>query len=225
MKQKKKDGAATIVGGRPPEKQISMFGFPKGIEVLLKKAAVDTEFKKRLLSTRAAAADAIGLQLEPAEINILNAIPQTHLEAVISKTVVEPKSHHIFLGKAAALMIAALSTSTVLECQQAKTPEKSGEVRTVQQVVQNQQPMAIESTSTPIMDEMMILQKKRDSLVSEMRKLNPLFGTKGSRPSKPSARENELSCAIDSIYQKMAQVYRKNTPLPNRTRGSQPDKP
>lgn len=55
---------------------------PRGIEVLIKKAAVDAEFKAVLLQRRAAAADEIGLVLEPAEKAMLAAMPEAQLEAV-----------------------------------------------------------------------------------------------------------------------------------------------
>jgi hypothetical protein len=72
---------------------------------------------------------------------------------------------------------------------------------------------------------MMVLRKQRESLMTELRKLNPLFGKKGIRPDKFSPREKELTDAIDTINRQMRQVYEKNTPLPNRTRGILPDRP
>src|SRR4030042_1117067 len=48
---------------------------PRGIEVLIKKAAVDPEFRAVLLEKRAAAADEIGLVLDPAEGLMLPAAP------------------------------------------------------------------------------------------------------------------------------------------------------
>ena len=48
---------------------------PQGIEVLVKKAAVDAEFKRLLLAERAEAAERIGLELQPAETAMLDAVP------------------------------------------------------------------------------------------------------------------------------------------------------
>jgi len=81
---------------------------PRGVEVLVKKASIDPEFRELLLSKRAAAAEAIGLALTPAETAMLNTVPRDQLEAIIARTSVHPKQRAAFLGKAAAVMIAAL---------------------------------------------------------------------------------------------------------------------
>jgi len=81
---------------------------PRGVEVLVKKAAVDAEFKTRLLEKRAEAAKEIGLELAPAEAMMLNAVAAAQLEAIIARTTVSPISRAAFLGKAAAVMLAAL---------------------------------------------------------------------------------------------------------------------
>ncbi len=83
---------------------------PRGIEVLVKKASVDPDFKALLLAKRAGAAAEIGLELDPAESSMLNGIPASLLEGIIARTVVSPISRAAFLGKAAAVMLAALST-------------------------------------------------------------------------------------------------------------------
>ncbi len=59
---------------------------PRGIEVLLKKAAVDPEFRQLLLQQRGGAAAALELELEPAEISMLNAIPAEQLAQLINQT-------------------------------------------------------------------------------------------------------------------------------------------
>jgi hypothetical protein len=87
---------------------------PRGIEVLIKKAAVDAEFKAVLLQRRAAAADEIGLVLEPAEKAMLAAMPQEQLEAVIARTQVSPEHRRVFLGKTAAAMLAVVGGAIVL---------------------------------------------------------------------------------------------------------------
>ena len=81
---------------------------PRGIEVLVKKASVDAEFRALLLAKRAEAAAEIGLALDPAEAAMLQAIPAAQLEATIEHTTVNPMTRAAFLGKAAALMLAAL---------------------------------------------------------------------------------------------------------------------
>ena len=99
----------TIVGGRPPGSGKPLGPIPRGIDVLVKKAAVDPEFRALLLSDRARAADAIGLQLDPAEAAMLAAVPAGQLETIIDRTSVPVEQRRAFLGKAAAAMLAALS--------------------------------------------------------------------------------------------------------------------
>jgi len=82
---------------------------PRGIEVLVKKAAVDADFKRLLLAKRAEAAREIDLELGAAEAAMLNAVPAAQLEAIIAQTVVSPMTRAAFLGRAAAAMLAALA--------------------------------------------------------------------------------------------------------------------
>ena len=105
----------TIVGGRPPGSGADLGPIPRGIEVLVKKAAVDAEFKALLLETRAEAAEAIGLELEPAEVLMLDAVPAAQLGAIIDHTSVSPISRQAFLGRAAGAMLAALGAATALD--------------------------------------------------------------------------------------------------------------
>lgn len=83
-------------------------GFPRGLEVLLKKAAIDGDFRLLLIERRDAAAEAIGLSLTPAELAMLRAMPRAQLEAIIARTEVPDASRRAFLGQAAAAMLAAL---------------------------------------------------------------------------------------------------------------------
>jgi len=83
-------------------------GIPRGIEVLVKKASVDPEFRILLLSKRTEAAELIGLPLDPAEAMMLRAATEVQLEAVIARTTVPQEHRRAFLGKAAAAMLAAV---------------------------------------------------------------------------------------------------------------------
>jgi len=103
----------TIVGGRPPGGSANVGAIPRGVEVLVKKASVDPKFKKLLLETRAAAAEAIALVLEPAEAAMLDAVPEAQLEAIVANTKVSAKLRPAFLGYAAGVMLAALSTAVI----------------------------------------------------------------------------------------------------------------
>ncbi len=87
---------------------------PQGIEVLVKKASVNPEFKELLLGNRAAAAEEIGLSLDPAETAMLAAITPEQLKALIARTVVPQEHRRVFLGKTAATMFAVLGASVVL---------------------------------------------------------------------------------------------------------------
>ena len=87
-------------------------GIPRGIEVLVKKASVDAEFRQLLLEKRAEAAREIGLELEAAEVAMLASIPARQLEAIIDRTGVSPRLRKAFMGGMAAVMLAALGVST-----------------------------------------------------------------------------------------------------------------
>jgi hypothetical protein len=108
----------TIVGGRPPGCGRPLGPIPRGIEVLIKKAAVDAEFKALLLANRDAAAMEIGLALDPAEAMMLRSAQAGQLEAIIARTQVAPSARSAFLGRAAAMMLAALGAGTIAGCDQ-----------------------------------------------------------------------------------------------------------
>jgi peptidoglycan-associated lipoprotein len=96
------------------EKQFKTF--PRGLEVLVKKAAVDPEFRVILLEQRAAAAGEIELSLSPVEAAMLAAIPRAQLELIIDQTEVPAESRRVFLGKVAAAMLAALGLGAIEGC-------------------------------------------------------------------------------------------------------------
>lgn len=101
-----------VVGGKPPGSEIIPRKIPRGLEVLIKKAAVDPAFKKLLLEKRAGAAEAIGLKLTAAEEAMLAAVPLPQLEGIIAHTRISPKLRPAFLGYAAGAMLAALGAAT-----------------------------------------------------------------------------------------------------------------
>ena len=103
----------TIVGGRPPGSGKDIGQIPRGIEVLVKKASVDPEFRRLLLEKRAEAAEEIGLKLSPAEVSMLTAITAAQLEAVIASAKVEDRHIAAFMGKVAAVMLAALAVGAM----------------------------------------------------------------------------------------------------------------
>lgn len=81
---------------------------PRGVEVLVRKASVDPDFKRLLLSDRAEAAREIDLALNAAEAAMLAAVPAEQLEAIIARTTVPREHRRAFLGTAAAAMISAV---------------------------------------------------------------------------------------------------------------------
>jgi hypothetical protein len=78
------------------------------VEVLVKKASVDDQFKQALLAERAEAAERIGLTLDPAEAMMLTAVTAEQLEAIINQTTVPREQRRVFLESAAAAMLAAI---------------------------------------------------------------------------------------------------------------------
>lgn len=99
-----------------------MMSIPRGVEVLIKKAAVDPAFKKMLLEKRAGAAEAISLTLEPAEAAMLEAVPEAQLRAIVANTKVCPGLRPAFLGCFAAAMLAALAAAGCKEPARNDTP-------------------------------------------------------------------------------------------------------
>ena len=92
---------------------------PRGVEVLVKKAAIDPDFKQILMERRAKAADEIGLTLEPTEATMLAAVPAKQLETIIANTKVSEVSRAAFMGRAATVMLAALGAVTAQGCSSA----------------------------------------------------------------------------------------------------------
>jgi len=112
----------TIVGGRPTGSGRGTGAIPRGVEVLLKKAAVDDEFRELLCEARSRAAEAIGLELDAAESAMLKAIPREQLEYIIARTLVPVEQRRMFLGRMAAPMLALLGVgAAVTGCR--KRPE------------------------------------------------------------------------------------------------------
>ena len=104
----------TIVGGRPPGSGKATGEVPQGIELLVKKAAVDGAFRRRLLEARAGAARDISLALSPSEAAMLDGVPAAQLEAIIARTRVSRKVVPALLGHSAAAMLVALSAVAVV---------------------------------------------------------------------------------------------------------------
>lgn len=75
----------TIVGGRGDERSSRRPG-PNGVEILLKKAKVDSGFRDQLLRNPVKAAALVELQLTPAEEAVLRHTPTATLRSMIDRT-------------------------------------------------------------------------------------------------------------------------------------------
>jgi hypothetical protein len=145
----------TIVGGRPPGCGQAVGPISRGIEILIKKAAVDEDFKLQLLENCAEAAESIGLQLQPAEAMMLAAVPASQLEAIIAQTTVPQEHRRVFLGQVAAAMLAVLGmfTSGCREQVKGIRPEVKGSRPEIdlkeEQQSQEEKPLSDSSSSTP----------------------------------------------------------------------------
>lgn len=101
----------TIVGGRPPGSGVPLGSVPRGVEILIQKAAVDPDFKALLIEKRSAAAAEIELTLQPAEAAMLDNVPAEQLEAIIAGTKVPEKTRRALLGTVTVAALAALGVA------------------------------------------------------------------------------------------------------------------
>ena len=116
MAEEKPAVKTTIVGGRPPGSGTEIGNIPRGMEVLIKKAAVDLPFKNRLIENRSKVAEEIKLELTPAEKMMIDSIPAAQLESIISNTKVSSKLIPILLTGTAAVILAAIGISALGSC-------------------------------------------------------------------------------------------------------------
>ncbi|HNW33747.1 MAG TPA: hypothetical protein PKM25_02365 [Candidatus Ozemobacteraceae bacterium] len=123
----------TIVGGRPSGMTDPGRGIPRGMELLLKRAAVDDAFCAELFAGRATVADSLAIPLDPAERAMLNAIPEAQLRGIITRTRVPETQKRALTGASAAAMLALLAQLTFTPVAgRADTPPdrgSSGELR------------------------------------------------------------------------------------------------
>jgi hypothetical protein len=190
----------TIVGGRPPGSGQNVGDIPRGIEVLVKKASVDPDFKRALLSKRADSADEIGLRLEPAEVLMLRAAPAEQIEAIIDRTVVPQEHRRVFLGKAAAAMLAALGLGQA-GCRGEPEPAPTGirpdEVPAVEGIrpdtpnavrgIEPDLPDGVEPSQAEQPESTIELEPPEDQSTARPLNLPPEQRTLGIRPDRPPA--------------------------------------
>ncbi|HEY9070870.1 MAG TPA: hypothetical protein VIV61_11495, partial [Candidatus Ozemobacteraceae bacterium] len=102
----------TIVGGRPSGATDRGRGIPRGMELLLKRAAVDSAFRTDLLARRAQVADELNLPLDRTERSMLDGIPEAQLRGIITATPVPEPQRKALSGASAAAMLALLAQLT-----------------------------------------------------------------------------------------------------------------
>ena len=102
-----------IVGGRSSAYE-GLTKYPRGIEILLKKAKVDGGFQKLLLRNPLAAAASIELSLQENERKILANTPKAVLNSKIQNTFVPKQQVRTFLTRKAPAMAALLLATTVV---------------------------------------------------------------------------------------------------------------
>lgn len=105
----------TIVGGRPPARPSISSDVPRGIEVLLRKASVDDEFRSRLLDDFGAAAESIGLDLAAGERAVLGSVTPETLSDMIARVEVPAEHRFVFKGRVAAAMLTIVA-GTAFAC-------------------------------------------------------------------------------------------------------------
>lgn len=103
------DQGHTIVGGRPEAGRSLRSDIPRGLEFLVKKAAVDPEFKREFLQKRDRLIDELNIPLDASEKAMLACVSPEHLEKMINATRVPPSQHKALAKASTAAMIALLT--------------------------------------------------------------------------------------------------------------------
>lgn len=106
----------TIVGGRPPENDRRGPPVPTGIQRLLRLAAVDADFRNRLVEQRDAVAEAAGIALSASERAMLRAIPAAQLAGMAAQLPEPPSARRDFLRKTAATAVVLLGGAALSDC-------------------------------------------------------------------------------------------------------------
>jgi hypothetical protein len=124
----------TIVGGRPAAPRSIRNDIPRGLELLIKKASVDPDFKRELLSKKEKLIGEMNLPLDESEKAMLTCVPVTHLEKMIEATQVSASQRKALSGGSAAAMLALLTQLTFAPVAgRAESPENN---RTTNEQVQ-----------------------------------------------------------------------------------------
>ncbi len=102
----------TIVGGRPSGNRNLGKDIPRGLEILMMRAAVDPAFLETLVGKRDALAEELQIPLVAAEREMLRIVPDSQLREMASRTPVDEKHRKALSGGSAAAMVALLAQLT-----------------------------------------------------------------------------------------------------------------
>jgi len=122
----------TIVGGQPPGvRRRSLEGVPIGLEKVLYAAAVDAEFRARLLRDRDGAVAGLGLELRPSELTALRLAPAAQLQAAIDglDISVENLERRRFMRTVAGSIATVVGADVLVGCGSAATGSRPGDWR------------------------------------------------------------------------------------------------
>jgi hypothetical protein len=181
---------------------------PRGIEILVKKASVDGAFRRHLLAERSGAAERIGLELDPAEAAMLDAIPETQLVAIIEKTRVAPLLRPAFLGYAAAAMLAAVGGMVGCGYDETETETETNEPK-YDILNEEPNPELLYGQVTGIRPGMFVGAQSLDTTALIIAKLH-IRDVVGPGEEDPNRYAEELSLIIEPFMDDLLVVYYNN---------------
>lgn len=106
----------TIVGGRPAAHRKRKLRVPIGIEKVLVRAAVDDEFRGKLLSDRAQALAGLGNDLTPTERTVLSTIPNDSLIQMVQNIDLKRHGKKRFMRGVVNAVLVTSAASAALSC-------------------------------------------------------------------------------------------------------------
>ncbi len=103
------DQGHTIVGGRPAAAKSQRTDIPRGLELLIKRAAIDSEFRITLLEKREKLIEELQIPLDESEKAMLACVPAEHLEKMIAATEVPTSQKRALRTGSVAAMVALMT--------------------------------------------------------------------------------------------------------------------
>lgn len=193
----------TIVGGRPQANKSKRTDIPRGLELLIKRAAVDEVFRNELLQKRDKLVDEMQIPLDASEKAMLSCVPVDHLEKMILATEVPSSQRKAIAAGSAAAMIALFTQLTFAPVAALAETQPA-----TQQLVD-----ALEITDIKLAAGLSAPTGSRpDSPIEEDEDTAPVF-VKGIRPDLPDTDQTPVKPVIDDYEDHLAD------------RGARPDFP